>query len=155
MQSVNMNIAGRCKQWMMPLGLCLLLWGVPLVLGGESEESGGVLRSRVYNLRHISSEQARDLFSQLNIGKSYNTLTPDMLIITSNVGSDLVMATEIIGVLDQTPPVQVRTLMVASDSQPLPPLDEFIAMLGSISAGTLTEAPAKGAQKPAIIDVLG
>jgi hypothetical protein len=155
MQSSNLNIAGRWKQWMVPLGLCLLLWGGALVLGGESEDSGGVLRSRVYNLRHISSEQARDLFSQLNIGKSYNTLTPDMLIITSNVGSDLVMATEIIGVLDQTPPVQVRTLMVASDSQPLPPLDEFIAMLGSISAGTLTEAPAKGAQKPAIIDVLG
>jgi hypothetical protein len=76
MQSSNLNIAGRWKQWMIPLGLCLLLWGGALVLGGESEDSGGVLRSRVYNLRHISSEQARDLFSQLNIGKSYNTLTP-------------------------------------------------------------------------------
>ncbi|MHC5173122.1 MAG: hypothetical protein ACYSPJ_05095, partial [Planctomycetota bacterium] len=100
----------------------------PLAVGNESEDGGGVLRSRVYNLRHISSGEARDLFSQLNIGKSYNTLTPDVLIITSNIGSDLIKATEIIDVLDQTPLVQIRTLMVASQSQPLPPLDELLPL---------------------------
>ncbi|MHC5145036.1 MAG: hypothetical protein ACYSOX_05350, partial [Planctomycetota bacterium] len=155
MQSANFRIAGRWKQWLIPLGLCVLLLTGPLALGNESEDGGGVLRSRVYNLRHISSGEARDLFSQLNIGKSYNTLTPDVLIITSNIGSDLIKATEIIDVLDQTPLVQIRTLMVASQSQPLPPLDEFFATLGSISAGTMTEAPPKGAEKPAIIDVFG
>lgn len=155
MYSVNLKITGRWKQWLASLALCVLLLTGTLAFGGESEDGGGILRSRVYNLRHITSEQARDLFSQLNIGKSYNMLTPEVLIITSNIGSDLIRATEIINVLDQTPPVQIRTLMVASESEPLPPLDEFFATLGSISAGTMTEVPPKGAVKPAIIDVLG
>ena len=127
MQSVNSKRAG--KQWLMSLGLCVLLLMGALALGGAEEDGGGVLRSRVYNLRHISSGEARDLFSQLNIGKSYNTLTPDVLIVTSNVGSDLSRATEIIDVLDRTPLVQVRTLMVASENRPLPALDEFFATL--------------------------
>jgi hypothetical protein len=66
MQSANFRIAGRWKQWLIPLGLCVLLLTGPLAVGNESEDGGGVLRSRVYNLRHISSGEARDLFSQLN-----------------------------------------------------------------------------------------
>ena len=154
MQLVNSKIAGRWTQWLMLLGLCVVLWMSTTALSGEPEDGGGVLRSRVYSLKHITSEQARDLFSQLNIGKSYNLLAPDVLILTSNVGPDLVAATEIISVLDRTPLVQIRTLMVASESQPLPPLDEFFATLGTISAGTMTEAPPKASDSPAIIDVL-
>ena len=70
MQSDNLKITGRWTQWLMPLGLCVLLVAGPLALGGESTEGGGVLRSRVYSLKHITSEQARDLFSQLNIGQN-------------------------------------------------------------------------------------
>ena len=135
--------------------LCTLLLTSVLAFGGESEDVVVVLCSRVYPLKHITSEQARDLFSQLNIGKSYNMLTSDVLIVTSDVGADLVRATEIINVLDQTPPVRIRTLMTASESELLLLLDEFFATLGTISAGTMTEAPPKGADRPAIIDVLG
>jgi len=153
MQSVNLKTTR--KQWLVPLGLCVLLWMGPLAFGGESTDGGGILRSRVYSLEHITSAQARDLFSQLNIGQSYNMLTPDVLIVTSSVGADLVAATEIINVLDQMPPVQIRVLMVVSKNNPAPSLDEFFATLGTISAGTMTEAPPRGADRPAIIDVLG
>ncbi|MHC5088769.1 MAG: hypothetical protein ACYSOT_04070, partial [Planctomycetota bacterium] len=152
MQSANLKIAERLKQWLIPAGLCvLLLIGSPVF---SNSAGGGVLRSRVYNLRNISSEQARDLFMQLNIGKSYNMLTPEVLIVTSNVGSELVTATEIINVLDQSPLVQIRTLMDASQSESLPDPAALIAALGSISAGTLTEAPAKGEARPAIVDIV-
>ncbi len=154
MQSENLKITARWTQWLMSLGLCVVLMAGPLAFGAESTE-GGVLRSRVYSLKHITSAQARDLFSQLNIGKSYNLLSPDVLILTSDVGPDLVAATEIISVLDQTPRVQIRTLMTAAEGAPLPPLDEFFTTLGTISVGTITEAPPKGADRPAIVDVRG
>ena len=141
MQSFRWKQIG--KRRMASMGLCILLTGL---IAFGAEPGRGVLRSRVYSFRHITSEQARDLFSQLNIGKSYNMLTPEVLIITSDIGSDLTRATEIIGVLDQTPPVKIRTLMTASQGQSLPTPDVFIATLETVTAGTMTDAPPREAE---------
>ncbi|MDH4201279.1 MAG: hypothetical protein OEV87_00090 [Phycisphaerae bacterium] len=150
MQSVSLKITGQWKRWFMPFVFCvLLLTGVGAA--AELDTESGVLRSRVYPFRHISSQQAQALFSQLHIGKKYNTLTPEILIVTSDVGSDLVKATEIAGFLDQSPAPKIEVL--TTDSPSLPKPEAFIAGLKSITVGTLTDAPPKGSSSPAIIDV--
>lgn len=150
MQSVNLKITGQWKRWFMPLIFCVLLTGLGAAaeLGAES----GVLRSRVCTFKHISSQQAQEFFTQLGIGKKYNVLTPEILIVTSDVGSDLVKATAVAGVLDQTPLPKIETLK--TDNQSLPKPDAFMAGLESITVGTLAEAPTKGSVNPAIIDVV-
>jgi len=151
MQSVSLKIAGQWKRWFMPFVFCvLLLTGVGAA--AELDTESGVLRSRVYPFKHISSQDAQALFSQLHIGKKYNALTPEILIVTSDVGYDLVKATAIAGVLDQAPLPKIEIL--ATDSQSLPKPEAFIAGLKSITVGTMTEAPPKGSVNPAIIDVL-
>ena len=151
MQSVNMKVDGQWKRWLMPLVFCmLLLMGVGMADGLGTES--GVLRSRVYKLRYITSQQAQELLSQFHIGKSYNALTSDVLILTSNVGSDLIKATGIIDILDQSSPASVQVL--TTDLQSLPKPDTFIAGLGTLTVGTMAEAPPKGSVKPAIIDVV-
>jgi hypothetical protein len=151
MQLISVKRTGQWKRWFMPLVSCVLLVtgvGVAAELGTES----GVLRSREYTFKHISSQQAQDFLSQLHIGRKYNALTPEILIVTSDVGSDFVKATAIAGVLDQTPEVRIETL--AADGQSLPKPEAFMADLESITVGTLAEAPPKGSVNPAIIDVI-
>ena len=154
MQSVNLKSVNRWKPWLVPCGLCVLLLAGVFAFGSEAEQDSGILRSRVYKFQNITSGQAQDLFSQLNIGKQYNTLSSDVLIVTSDLGTDLVKATEIFDFLDRRPLVQVRSLMTLSENNPAPP-DAFFQTLGTITVGTMTESPSKGAPRPAIIDVVG
>jgi len=150
MQPVSLKIAGQWKRWFMPLIFCaLLVTGIGTA--AELDTESGVLRSRVYPFKHISSQQAQEFFSQLHIGKKYNPLTPEILIVTSDIGSDLVKATAIAGILDQDPAPEIEIL--ATDSQSLPKPEAFITGLKSITIGSLIEAPPKGSVNPAIIDV--
>jgi len=150
MQPVSLKIAGQWKRWFMPLIFCaLLVTGIGTA--AELDTESGVLRSRVYPFKHISSQQAQEFFSQLHIGKKYNPLTPEILIVTSDIGSDLVKATAIAGILDQDPAPKIEIL--ATDSQSLPKPEAFITGLKSITIGSLIEAPPKGSVNPAIIDV--
>ena len=151
MQSIILKMTRQWKRWPVLLAFCALLLTGALV-ADEPDNETGVLRSRVYKLKYITSQQAQALFSQLNIGKSYNPLAPDVLILTSNVGSDLIRATEIIDLFDQDPPAKIHIL--TTDSQTLPELGTFVASLTNMTVGTMIEAPPKGSEKPAVIDVI-
>lgn len=148
MQSYKLAGVGRRKQWL--AGLCILFWLSAVLMG----QSGGVLRSRVYKLKHITSQQAKELLAQLNIGKSYNTLTRDVLIVTSDVDTDLLKATEVIPFLDQELPVQIRVLMTAADTVSLPSAEMLAGRLKTITFGTMSDAPVRGAAKAAIVDTV-
>ncbi|MHC4949956.1 MAG: secretin N-terminal domain-containing protein [Planctomycetota bacterium] len=151
MQSIILKMTRQWKRWLVLLAFCALLLTGALV-ADEPDNETGVLRSRVYKLKYITSQQAQAFFSQLNIGKSYNPLAPDVLILTSNVGSDLIRATEIIDLFDQDPPAKIHIL--TTDSQTLPELGTFVASLTNMTVGTMIEAPPKGSEKPAVIDIV-
>ena len=144
----------RIRQSLTAGVLFAFLLAANAALMAESEEANGVLRSRAYKFRYISSQQAQELFSQLKIGSSFDALSDEVLIVTSNKGADLIRATEVIAVLDREEPGQIRVLMGGTDQEPLPDVESFIAGLKTISVGTMKDAPPKGAAAPAIIDVL-
>ena len=153
MQSVNSKMTGQYKRWIMPLIFGLSLLAGSLAAEDELAKESGVLRSRVYKLKHITSQQAKEMFLKLSIGKNYNTLSSDVLILTTNVGSDLVKATELIAVLDQSPAPKIEILKTGTESLQKP--DAFIAALKDVTVGTMMEIPPKGSEKPVIIDVAG
>ncbi len=145
---------GRTKRCLAAVVLFAFILTANVVSMAESEEANGVLRSRAYKFRYITSQQAQELFSQLKIGSSFDVLSDEVLIVTSNKGADLIKATEVIGVLDQKDPGQIRVLMVGTKQNPLPEIEPFIAGLKTITVGTMTDAPPKGTAVPAIIGVL-
>ena len=145
---------GRVGRCLTAVVLFAFLLAANVASMAESGEANGVLRSRAYKFRYISSQQAQELFSQLKIGSSFDALSDEVLIVTSNKGADLMRATEVIAVLDRAEPGQIRTLMAGTDREPLPEIESFITGLKTISVGTMTDAPPKGAAAPAIIDVL-
>lgn len=147
---------GTSKQLKRGLFFCVLL--AFLLIGGalmaEAEDANGVLRSRAYKFNNITSQRAQEILSQLKIGTAYDPLSKNVLIVTSNNGSDLMKATEVLSVLDQAKPVGIQVLLVGTDQQPLPNIDVLSMKLPTITVGTMTDAPPKGSKNPAILDVL-
>ena len=73
--------------WMRSAGVWLGMSAIALCgLFAYSQTSPGVLRSRVYKLRHIDSQTAKSLLVRLKIGTEYTTLSKDVLIVTSEIG---------------------------------------------------------------------
>lgn len=140
-------------RWIIAVGLYMLLM-IPVLTMAESTDQGGVLRSRVYKLNHITSEEARESLSRLNIGQNYNALTAEVLILTSNSGSDLLKASEVLQLIDQDPAPVIRTLMTGSENVSLLDLDAFTANLDTLTVGTMTDSPERGSDNPAIIDIV-
>lgn len=120
----------------------------------DTEQTNTVLLSRVFRYKHITSRQAQEMLSQLNIGVGYNPLNNDVLIVTSNDSSDLTKATGFFNLAEQVPSPQIRVLL--SDIQsPVFSLDEFVRSLDTLSVGTLTDAPPVGSDNPVILDIAG
>lgn len=155
MQSVK---DGICRPFRLRLVISILL-AVFLsadhsLLMGDADESNSVLRARAYKFSYITSQQAQEILSQLNIGESFDQLSENALIVASDKGSDLIKATEVLSVLDQPKPVAIRVLLVGTDRQPLPDIDVLSARMRAFTVGTLREAPPKGTKNPIILDVL-
>lgn len=144
----------RWKHWPVTLtAVCALLFAGAGVWAASDSDAAGAPRSRVFKFRHITSRQAQDTLTQLKIGSGYNALTADVLIVTGYSGPDLIKASNALAVLDRKEPVSVRTLMVGTEAEPLPPLDVFIAKMKTVAAGTLLEGPSNP-NKPAIVDII-
>lgn len=77
-----------------------------------------------------------------------------MLIVTSDVDTDLLKATEVVPFLDQELPVQIRVLMTAADTVSLPSAEMLAGRLKTITFGTMSDAPVEGAAKAAIVDTV-
>jgi len=133
--------------------VCALLCAGAGVRAASDSDAAGAPRSRVFKFRHITSRQAQETLTQLKIGSGYNALTNDVLIVTGYSGPDLVKASEALTLLDRKDPMSVRTLMVATDADPLPELNVFMAKIKNIGAGTLLEGPSN-TNKPAIVDIV-
>ncbi|NLW83434.1 MAG: hypothetical protein GXY41_03370 [Phycisphaerae bacterium] len=134
-------------------GLWLAALTVALTgLWAYSESNDGPLRSRTYKLRHLNSSAARDLLVRLKIGAEYNTLSSDVLIVTSTRSLDLARATSVITTADRETSVEIRPLMALSEDVPLPKPEELAVRLRMLTIGTLTEGPPAGVPNPTIID---
>ncbi|MBL7215010.1 MAG: hypothetical protein ISS71_04970 [Phycisphaerae bacterium] len=148
---------GKCKQWKLYLVMCIsltFLLAGHCALMAEADDTNGVLRSRAYKFHHITSQQTHEMLLRLKIGKSFDALSDNVLIVTSDIGSDLVKTTGVITILDQPKPVGIRVLLVKTDQQPLPDIDVLRAAMKTFSVGTMMDAPPKGAEKPVILDIL-
>ena len=118
----------------------------------QSETDNGVLRSRVYKLRHANSETVKAMLIRLKIGTEYNALSSDALIVTSDRTLDLVKATSVVTLADSATPVEIRPLFVQTETEPGPAPAELAVRLKTMTLGTLLDAPPSGVPNTAIVD---
>lgn len=144
------NESGRIRSAAIWLGLLTVALGGLLV---HSEAEKGPLRSRVYKLRHITSTAAKDILVRLKIGVDYNTLSSEVLIVTSDQSLDLLKATSVMTVADRETPAQIRPLMALGEGVARPKTEELAVRLRTLTLGTLTDGPAIGVPNPTIVDV--
>lgn len=143
------NRSGRMHR---AAGWLMLFMVAAAGLFAQSETDKTVLRSRVYKLRNIESQTAKALLERLKIGTEYNTLSKDVLIVTSNQPLDLVKATGVVTLADKSEPVDIRPLLVPTAEMPAPKLEELAVRLKTLSLGTLEDAPPAGITNAAIVD---
>lgn len=143
------NRSGRMHK---AAGWLMLFMVAAAGLFAQSETDKAVLRSRVYKLRNIESQKAKALLERLKIGTEYNTLSKDVLIVTSNQPLDLVKATGVVTLADKSEPVDIRPLLVPTAEMPAPKLEELAVRLKTLSLGTLEDAPPAGITNAAIVD---
>lgn len=133
------------------VALATVLW-CGLIAPSETEK--GVLRSRVYKLRHTDSQSVKSLLMRLKIGSDYNVLSSEVLIVTSDRSIDLVKATSVIAVADNAAGAEMRLLYVPTEELAAPKLEELAVAAKLVTIGSLLDAPPLGTARPAIVDTL-
>jgi type II secretory pathway component GspD/PulD (secretin) len=142
---------GHQRKWKSLVGvLCVI--GIFLVIKSicvaQEAAKQPVPRNRVYKLRHISAEDAKQRLIDLRIGRNINELPHNSLIVESDNPGDLVKASSLLQIIDSEQPFVIKTILTAPDIQKLPRNDQIAAKIGGIVIGpTDTTGPV------AIVDI--
>ncbi|MHC4722238.1 MAG: hypothetical protein ACYS6I_05960, partial [Planctomycetota bacterium] len=129
---------GHQRKWKSLVGfLCVI--GVFLAIKStcvaQEAAKQPVLRNRVYKLRHILAEDAKQRLISLRIGRNINELPHNSLIVESDNPGDLVKASSLLRIIDSEQPFVIKTILTAPDIQKLPRNDQIAAKIGGIVIG--------------------
>jgi len=109
-------------------------------------------RYRVFSLRHITSDKARDYLGQLEIGTVSKIPGANMILVTAGP-NDLLKATAIIGVVDSEQQYTIKQLTAVAVAKDLPTNDRIQSQLSNIQIGTFYDPPVSRKKTRAIIDI--
>lgn len=112
-----------------------------------------VLRSRVYKLIHISNAEAKKYLLALNLGTDINELPQNALIVTSDKPSDLTRASSVLRFVDSKEKMEIRTILIASETQKLPQAGEIPDKIDDIFILSFRDAPDSTMSPAAIVDI--
>ncbi|KKL11991.1 hypothetical protein LCGC14_2540240, partial [marine sediment metagenome] len=112
-----------------------------------------VLRNMVRRLKNISSDDARKMLQQLNLGRDINLLPHNALIVTSESSTDLLKASSLLKVADSEQPYVVATILSAPNPKYLATNGEIEQILGNVSIGTFEVPPSKTEKPKVILDM--
>ena len=147
---------GHQRKWKSLVGfLCVI--GIFLAIKStcvaQEADKQPVLRNRVYKLRHISAEDAKQRLISLRIGRNINELPHNSLIVESDNPGDLVKASSLLRIIDSEQPFVIKTILTAPDIQKLPRNDQISAKIGGIVIGTFKNPPTDTTGPAAIVDI--
>jgi hypothetical protein len=109
-------------------------------------------RFRVFALKHISAEQAKNLLAEANLGTVSQLPTANMILVTAQP-HQLTKASAILKLFDATTPVVMKAILPASAAGSLPLNEQIAAEIGNISIGSFSNPPSGVGKAKAIIDV--
>lgn len=122
------------------------------LLYAEEGDSSSVLRSRVFKLSDVTSEQVIEHLNTLKIGTKASALSEKVLIVTSDVSGDLTRASSLIETLDTEDARQIRRWEPSAEYG-FPPLEQLAASMKGATVGSLMDSPGKTAKNPLLLDI--
>ncbi len=133
------------------LAIILLLFSSSL----SAAEKGSVAvkpRFRVFALKHISTEQARNILVDADLG-TVSQLPADNMILVTGQPRQLIKASALLKLFDAEKPVVMKAILPASAVGLLPPNEQIEAEIGNMSIGSFSNPPSGVGKDKAIIDV--
>ena len=74
-----------------------------------------VLRSRVYRIKHIDPERAKQILTDLKLGSEISLLQQNAIIVTGYSSAELAKATAVIGLVDSKTAYEVRMFGIPAE----------------------------------------
>lgn len=133
--------------------LVLTLMCAVIVSGSTAEDTdaASVLRNRVFNLKHVSAANAKNLLEQLNIGTDINAMPTDKAIVfTADNAADMQKAKSILNVIDSGRRYFAAPVIIKPDADTLMSISTINGILGDVTAGTFAQPPL-ATDKPGVI----
>lgn len=119
----------------------------------EQQETGQIIRVRIFTLRNISAEAAKKYLSTVQITDTVVAIPNTTAISVTGSSQELVQASAVLKLVDANEPFDVQMLDIPA-GQSLPKLEKIEEKLGSgYSIGSLMEGPVSAAAVKAIADV--
>ena len=133
------------------LALILLLGSSTLFAADE----GPVVvepRFRVFALKHISTEQARNILVEAELG-TVSQLPADNMILVTGQPRQLIKASAFLKLFDSETPVVMKSILPSSAAGNLPSNEQIAEEIGNMSIGSFSNPPGGVGKDKAIIDV--
>lgn len=112
-----------------------------------------VLRSRVYRLKQLSPETAKQILTDLKLGHEITLLPQNAMIVTGYSSAELAKATAVIGLMDSKTAYEVRTFGIPAEMLEQIQDKTLTVEVESLQVGNLKEVPINGTNPGAIIDI--
>jgi hypothetical protein len=113
-----------------------------------------VLRSRVYRIKHIAPERAKQILTDLKLGNEITLLQQNAMIVTGYSSAELAKATAVLGLVDSKTAYEVRTFGIPAEMVAEIQDKTLTVEVESLKVGTLGDAPVSKTLPGAIIDIL-
>ncbi|MCX5635799.1 MAG: hypothetical protein NTW55_08180 [Planctomycetota bacterium] len=118
----------------------------------NKSDSSKSARYRVFSLKNISTQKAKEYLSELEIGTVSELPSPNTLLVTAS-SHELIKAGAVIKLVDTNESFVVKPIFLASQTAKLPSNERIASAVGDISIGTFLEPPPGQNKSKAIIDV--
>ena len=109
-------------------------------------------RFRVFALKHISTEQARNILVEAELG-TVSQLPADNMILVTGQPRQLIKASAFLKLFDAETPVVMKAILPASAAGNLPSNEQIAEEIGNMSIGSFSNPPGGVGKDKAIIDV--
>jgi type II secretory pathway component GspD/PulD (secretin) len=109
-------------------------------------------RFRVFALKHISTEQAKNIIVEADLG-TVSELPADNMILVTGQPRQLIKASAFLKLFDAETPVVMKAILPASAVYILPSNEQIAEEIGNMSVGSFSNPPSGIGKDKAIIDV--
>ena len=109
-------------------------------------------RFRVFALKHISTEQAKNILAEAELG-TVSQLPADSMILVTGQPRQLIKASAVLKLFDAETPVVMKAILPASAAGKLPSNEQIAEEIGNMAIGSFSNPPGGVGKDKAIIDV--
>ncbi len=130
----------------------ILMFFSSSLFAGENGSVGVEPRFRVFALKHITTEQARNIIVEANLG-TVSQLPAEHMILVTGQTRQLIKASALLKLFDSEKPVVMKAILPASAINLLPPNEQIAAEIDNMSIGSFSDPPSGLGKDKAIVDV--